>query len=119
MFQLNRYILTTHLDVRALNINHTSRAIHIRHINQFWNLGLKHNLIDKAHKIPGDTKSEARNRTYTDDELKLMFADIGDKSFNSFVRFAYYTGARSGKIRSISRDNVLDGSFGRPGEDRT
>ena len=30
-------------------------------------------------------------------------------SFNRFVRFAYYTGAR--KIRSISRDNVLDDSL--------
>ena len=40
-----------------------------------------------------------------------MFANIEDKSFNSFVRFAYYTGARSGEIRSISRDNVLEGSL--------
>ena len=110
-FQLNRHILTTHLDGRALPTNPTSRAIHIRHINQCWNWGLKHNLIAKAHKIPGDTKGESRHRTYTADELKLMFANIEDKSFNSFVRFAYYTGARSGEIRSISRDNVLEGSL--------
>ena len=40
-----------------------------------------------------------------------MFTGIKDNSFNSFVRFAYYTGARSGEIRSISRDNVLEGSL--------
>ena len=41
-FQLNRHILTTHLDGRALPTNPTSRAIHIRHINQCWNLSLIH-----------------------------------------------------------------------------
>jgi integrase len=40
-----------------------------------------------------------------------MFTSIKDDSFNSFVRFAYYTGARSGEIRSISRDNVLEDSL--------
>ncbi len=40
-----------------------------------------------------------------------MFTGIKNDRFNSFVRFAYYTGARSGEIRSISRDNVLDDSL--------
>ena len=40
-----------------------------------------------------------------------MFSRIKDESFNSFVRFAYYTGARSGEIRSLSRDRVLEDSL--------
>jgi len=40
-----------------------------------------------------------------------MFSSIKDDSFNDFVRFAYYTGARSGEIRSISRENVLEDSL--------
>ena len=40
-----------------------------------------------------------------------MFTGIKDNRFNSFVQFAYYTGARSGEIRSISRDNVLADSI--------
>jgi len=36
-----------------------------------------------------------------------MFNEITDGSFNAFVRFAYYTGARSGEIRLLSRENVL------------
>ena len=110
-YQLNRYILTSHLEGKPLPTNPTSRAIYIRHINQCWNWGLKNNLIEKAHYLPGDTKGEARHRTYTSDELNLMFTSIKDNSFNSFVRFAYYTGARSGEIRSISRDNVLENSL--------
>jgi len=40
-----------------------------------------------------------------------MFAEITDDSFNALVRFAYYTGARSGEIRRISSENILDGSL--------
>ena len=40
-----------------------------------------------------------------------MLDNIQDASFNRFIRFAYYTGARSGKIRSISRDNVVEDSL--------
>jgi len=109
--RMYRCILNPHLAGVPLPSNLTSRAVHTRVINQCWRWGLKNNLIEKAHYLPGDTKGEARHRTYTADELKLMFANIEDKSFNSFVRFAYYTGARSGEIRSISRDNVLDGSL--------
>ena len=53
-----------------------------------------------------DTRGEARQRTYTKSELKLMFENIEPHPFNLFVRFAYYTGARSGEIRSISPENV-------------
>ncbi len=110
-YDLNRYILHAHLDGKSLPANPTSHAIHIRHINQCWNWGLKNNLVEKAYKIPGDIKGEARHRTYTKDELNMMFERIQDEMFNAFIRFAYYTGARSGEIRSISRDNVLDGSI--------
>ena len=110
-YEMNRYILTAHLNGKPLPTNPTSRAIHIRHINQCWNWGLKNKLVKKAHIIPGDTKGESRDRVYTECELNLMFTSIKDDSFNSFVRFAYYTGARSGEIRSISRDNVLEDSL--------
>ena len=110
-YDINKYILTSHLNGKSLPTNLTSRAIHIRHINQCWNWGLKNNLVKKAHLLPGDTKGESKPRTYTECELNLMFIDIKDDSFNSFVRFAYYTGARSGEIRAISRDNVLEGSL--------
>ena len=110
-YEMNRYILTAHLDGKHLPTNATSRAIHIRHINQCWNWGLKNKLVKKAHIIPGDTKGESRDRVYTECELNLMFTSIKDDSFNSFVRFAYYTGARSGEIRSISRDCILDDSL--------
>ena len=110
-YELYSLVLRTHLQGKPLPVNPTSRAIHIRHINACWNWGLKNHLIDKAYKIPGDTKGESRIRTYSAAELKLMFAEITDTSFNTFVRLAYYTGARSGEIRRLSRENVLDDSI--------
>ena len=110
-YDLNKYILTSHLYDKELPTNPSSRATHIRHINQCWKWGYKNNLVSKMELIPGDTKGESRLRTYTECELNLMFTGIKDVRFNSFVRFAYYTGARSGEIRSLSIDCVLEDSL--------
>ena len=107
-YELNKYILTSHLHDKELPTNPSSRATHIRHINQCWKWGYKNNLVSKMNLLPGDTKGESRLRTYKECELNLMFTGIKDNRFNSFVQFAYYTGARSGEIRSISRDNLLE-----------
>ena len=96
-YGMNKNILESHLNGKPFPPILPPRA-HIRHINQCWSWGLKNNLISKAHKIPG-TKTEARHRTYTKDELNRMFQNIQDNNFNKFVQFAYYTGARSGEIR--------------------
>jgi Site-specific recombinase XerD len=69
---------------------------------------LKHNFINKAQKLPGDIKGESRMRTYSKAEMNLMFDRIIPFDFNRFVQFAYYTGARSGEIRSISEDNIFN-----------
>ncbi len=93
---MNKMILEKHLNGDQLPSNQYSRAIYIRHINQCWNWGLKNELITKAPKIPGDTSGQSRTRTYTKEELGLMFRHIQDASFNAFLRLAYYKGARSG-----------------------
>ena len=109
--KLYKYILRSYINDNSLPTNPNTRAIFIRTINACWNWGLKQGLIDKANKLEGDTKGESRVRTYTDDELKLMFNEITDGSFNAFVRFAYYTGARSGEIRRLSKARALDRSL--------
>ena len=50
---------------------------------------LKQGFIDKANKLEGNTRGEPRKRVYTKEELDLMFNQISDKDFNSFIRFAY------------------------------
>ena len=95
-----------HIKRKPLPTNLNSRSMHIRAINACWNWGLKKGIITKAYKLEMDTRGEARQRTYSDKELNLMFEHIETDEFNRFVRFAYYTGARSGEIRSISVENV-------------
>ena len=107
--KLYKYVLRSYINGKPLPTNPNSRAIFIRTINACWNWGLKQGLIDKANKLEGDTRGEPRKRVYTADELDLLFNQITDKDFNAFVRFAYYTGARSGEIRSIQAENIKDG----------
>ena len=97
-----------HIQGKPLPSNPNSRSMHIRAINACWNWGLKQGIIDKAYKLDMDTRGEARQRTFTDEELDMMFKSIKPFHFNLFVKFAYYTGARSGEIRSINCENVQD-----------
>jgi integrase len=105
--ELNEYVFKSYLSGKPLLNNPTSRAIFVRTINACWNWGIKQGLISKAHKLEGDTKGESRNRVLNDKELKTLLDEIRDNRFNLFVRFAYYSGARSGEIRRLSRENVF------------
>ena len=110
-YALNESILRLHIAGKPLPSNPTSRSIYVRHINQCWRWGLKHNLVDKAELLPGPEIGEARHRTFTPSELEKMFTFIEPIDFNRFVQLAYYTGARNGEICSLSPDNVLDESL--------
>ncbi|MAV70120.1 MAG: hypothetical protein CMG04_05020 [Candidatus Marinimicrobia bacterium] len=118
-YDLNKRILSSQISGNPLPLNPTSRAIYIRHINLCWKWGIKNNLVEKAYLIPGNTKGESRNRVLSDSELKTLLDKIKDNRFNLFVRFAYYTGARSGEIRSISRENIFSNhivAYGKSGK---
>ena len=117
--ELNTHILTAYISGKPLPSHPTTKAIHTRVINICWNWGLKQGLITKAYKLEGDTKGESRNRVLSDSELKTLLDEIRDNRFNLFVRFAYYTGARSGEIRSISRENIFSNhivAYGKSGK---
>ena len=98
---LNKYLTNGFPD------NSTTKAMTIRVINACNNWGFKHGLINKPIKIEGGSKWGTMNRVLSDSELNTLLDGIRDNRFNLFVRFAYYTGARSGEIRSISRENIL------------
>jgi integrase len=85
----------------------TTKSMAVRVLNACNNWGFKKKLIPRYEPIPGGNKYEARTRVYTRVELDLMFEKITPKHFNLFVQFAYYSGARSGEIRRISRENLF------------
>ena len=85
----------------------TTKSMVIRVLNACNKWGFKQKLIPGFESIPGGNNYEARTRVFTRDELDLMFDKITPKHFNLFVQFAYYTGARSGEIRRIRKENVF------------
>ena len=105
--ELNEYVFRSYQSGKPLPLNPTSRSIFVRTINACWNWGMKQGLITKAYKLEGDTQGESRNRVISDSELKTLLDEIRNNRFNLFVRFAYYTGARSGEIRRLSRATVF------------
>ena len=105
--ELNDYVFSSYQSGKPLPTNPTSRAIFVRTINACWNWGLKQGLVKKAFKLEGDTIGESRHRVFSEKELNMLFDEISDNRFNLFVRFAYYTGARSGEIRHISKENLF------------
>jgi len=110
---LNRYL------TNGLPGNSTTKAMTIRVINACNTWGFKHGLIKKPIKIEGGSKWDTRDRVLSDSELKTILDETRDNSFNLFVRFAYYTGARSGEIRSISRENIFSNhivAYGKSGK---
>ena len=105
---LERYrTLLSNYVTDGLPDNPTTKAMTIRVINSCNNWGFKHGLIGKPVRLQGGSKWESRHRVFNDSELKLLFDEMRDKRFNAFVKFAYYTGARSGEIRSLSRASVF------------
>jgi len=85
------------------------KAMIVRNLNTMYKWAYENRYIDKSIKFEGGNRWESRHRVINNDELKILFKEVTDDRFNKFVRFAYYTGARSGEIRSLSRDNVKDG----------
>jgi hypothetical protein len=55
----------------------------------------------------GGSDYDPRERVLSKKELNHLFNHVTPHHFNQFIRFAYYSGARSGEIRHISRANIF------------
>ena len=84
-------------------INKTTKAMTIRIINGCNRWGVDQGHLKSYQKIKGGNDYDARTRVVTSDELLLLFNEVTPLPFRQFIRFAYYTGARVGEIRRISR----------------
>jgi len=109
-YKLNKRLLNGYIKT-GFPQNKTTRAMTVRVVNSCNRWGFKNTLIPNYNPIPGGNNYNVRDRVFTVSELKTLFDNVTPEHFNQFVQFAYYTGARSGEIRSISRDNVLEGSL--------
>ena len=100
--KLNTYKLNYYLRY-GYPKNKTTKAMTIRIINGCNKWAKEHGLINSYQRIKGGSDYDPRDRVLTKNELKILFEGVVPYHFNQFIRFAYYTGARSGEIRRISR----------------
>ena len=100
--KLNTYKLNYYLRY-GYPKNKTTKAMTIRIINGCNKWGKEQGFINSYQRIRGGSDYDPRDRVLSQDELKTLFDSVTPYHFNQFVRFAYYTGARSGEIRRLSR----------------
>ena len=65
-----------------------------------------------AHDIPIPKpvkEYKPRIRTFTKIEIEIILNNTQPNNFKKFVRFAYYTGARSGEIRCMDKKDIEKG----------
>ena len=100
--KLNTYKLNYYLRY-GFPKNKTTKAMTIRIINGCNKWGKEQGFINSYQRIKGGSDYDPRDRVLSQDELETLFDGVTPYHFNQFVRFAYYTGARSGEIRRLSR----------------
>ena len=100
--KLNTYKLNYYLRY-GYPENKTTKAMTIRIINGCNKWGMEQGLINSYQRMKGGSDYDPRDRVLTKDELDILFDGVTPFHFNQFVRFAFYTGARSGEIRRLSR----------------
>ena len=95
------------------------RAMVIRCLNRLQNWAFQEGFIDRPRLIPGGNNYVHRMRVFNPKELDQILNQTTPVMYRNFVRFAYYTGARQGEIRSLSYSNIFDGYlevFGKSGK---
>jgi len=113
VYLLNNYI------AYGLPRNPTTRAMTIRTVNACNRWSKQQRYIKSYTHLKGGANFEMRTRVLSEHELTLLFTATRDERFKDFMRFAYYTGARSGEIRSLTRENIKNGHIvvnGKTGE---
>ena len=116
--QRYRYLMNNYM-ANGLPDNPTTLAMTIRTVNACNRWSKKKRYIKSYTYLKGGSNFEMRTRVLSEHELALLFTAIKDKQFRDFVQLAYCTGARSGEIRCIPRENIKNGHIvvnGKTGE---
>ena len=97
----------------------TYKAMVIRCLNRLQNWAFQEGFIDRPRLIPGGNNYVHRSRVFNKEELNNILSKCNPEHYQSFVRFAYYTGARQGEIRDLNEYDIYEGYlevFGKSGK---
>ena len=107
-----QYIIGAYLDKRTLPKNKASADSYKRRINTMLNWGIKNKYqCSDLIKFKLASSPPSRNRIFNDDEIEIIISKFNPRLFRQFCEFAYNTGARSGEIRQLSKDNIHNGNI--------
>ena len=98
-----------HFLSKGLPETQTYKAMVIRCLNRLQNWAFQEGFIDRPRLIPGGNNYVQRSRVFNKFELDQILNDCRPNHYQSFVQFAYYTGARQGEIRDLDISNIFDG----------
>ena len=108
-----------HFLSKGLPETQTYKAMVIRCLNRLQNWAFQEGFIERPRLIPGGNNYIHRMRVFNVGELDALLKLSTPIMYRDFVRFAYYTGARQGEIRSLSYSNIFDDHlevFGKSGK---
>jgi len=94
---------------KGLPETQTYKAMVIRCLNRLQNWAFQEGFIERARIIPGGNNYVRRTRVFNKEELDKILNYCKADHYQSFVKFAYYTGARQGEIRSLNNSNIYEG----------
>jgi len=94
---------------KGLPETQTYKAMVIRCLNRLQNWSFQEGFIDRPRLIPGGNNYVQRSRVFNKVELDQILSNCRSAYYQSFVQFAYYTGARQGEIRDLNISNIFDG----------
>jgi len=116
--EVYEYILNTYARNPVLPKNKATADGFMRRVNVVLNWGKRNGYRTDMQKFKLG-KTVPRHRVFNAKELEMILNKCKDESFQRFVQFAYYTGARRGEIHQLKSDQIMDSRmqvFGKTGE---
>ena len=103
----------------GLTGGHNTMVICKGRVNTCLKWGIKNNIETELELFDKIGPIKSRTRVFRDFEMDLILNKLPDKDFQSFVRFAYYTGARRGELVNMDKAFIHDTyyrAYGKVGE---
>ena len=106
-YATTKWVLNDYLKFKQLPPNKSSRVQYAGRLNTVINWGLKKDYTTDVKPFETGTPVE-RRRVFNQRELYLILNEFprNDENWQSFLNFAYYTGARRGELTGIKPHHI-------------
>jgi len=103
--EVTEYVLRKYAKTRKLPFNRETARGYQTRINALLNWATENNYKTDVKTMTVFPK-KGRQRVFTHREMNIIMNEFQDDSFQRFIHFAYYTGARRGEIYSLKAHQI-------------